>query len=491
MSVVSTSALTRRFGGVAAVDSLDLDVTGGVVGLLGPNGSGKTTLLRMLATVLSPTSGDVSIFGLDPSKSSQRTDIRRRLGYLPQDPGFYRGFSAFDLVDYVAVLKEMSERSSRTDEVRRVLTAVDLADVMHKKIRALSGGQRQRVALAAALLGSPDLLVLDEPATGLDPAQRLQLRSLLSEHGRRGTVVLSTHHTVEVAAFCQRVIVMLHGRVHFDGTPSELAQLAAGRVWVDHDAEHRDPSGRGSPPTAPIRAIGDPPTGAELVEPTIDDGYLLIANGRSACDDLRPRRSIRRRIGLRRSRRALVAIEARRSLTAPWLWLGIALSTWFAYSTLGDRLRRRRLPRTDGVVRRGGERAVRARRERRRSRSHHRRSRGARRGSRCRRARARSAARALAGLRGRRAVRRLSCSLIQRVEGGMWIADRPAGGNEAVFSIVEMLQPPMLFVVAATAGVALGRASAHRSIVSVAGALVIAAIGRSSTGRGNGRRPCG
>ena len=185
MSVVSTLALTRRFGGVAAVDALDLDVNGGVVGLLGPNGSGKTTLLRMLATVLSPTSGDVSIFGLDPARTSERTDIRRRLGYLPQEPGFYRGFSAFDLVDYVAVLKEMTERSARTDEVRRVLAAVDLADVMHKKIRALSGGQRQRVALAAALLGSPDLLVLDEPATGLDPAQRLQLRSLLSEHGRQ------------------------------------------------------------------------------------------------------------------------------------------------------------------------------------------------------------------------------------------------------------------------------------------------------------------
>jgi len=276
MSVVSTSALTRRFGGAAAVDSLDFEVTGGVVGLLGPNGSGKTTLLRMLSTVLSPTSGDVSIFGLDPSHHGQRTDIRRRLGYLPQDPGFYRGFSAFELVDYVAVLKEMSERSSRADEVRRVLAAVDLADVMHKKIRALSGGQRQRVALAAAMLGSPELLVLDEPATGLDPAQRLQLRSLLSEHGRRGTVVLSTHHTVEVAAFCQRVIVMLRGRVHFDGTPSELAQLAAGRVWVDHDAsaasERAWITADGT-----IRAIGDPPTGAELVEPTIDDGYLLIA----------------------------------------------------------------------------------------------------------------------------------------------------------------------------------------------------------------------
>jgi ABC-2 type transport system ATP-binding protein len=276
VSVVSASALSRRFGAVAAVDSIDLEISGGVVGLLGPNGSGKTTLLRMLATVLSPTSGEVSIFGLDPSKTSQRTDIRRRLGYLPQEPGFYRGFSAFDLVDYVAVLKEMSERSARITEVRRVLAAVDLDDVMHKKIRSLSGGQRQRVALATALLGTPELLVLDEPATGLDPAQRLQLRSLLSEHGRSGTVVLSTHHTAEVAAFCQRVIVMLQGRVHFDGTPSELARLAAGRVWIDRDANA--PSERSwIAADGTMRAIGDPPPGAELVEPTIDDGYLLIA----------------------------------------------------------------------------------------------------------------------------------------------------------------------------------------------------------------------
>jgi ABC-2 type transport system ATP-binding protein len=279
VSTVITSGLTRRFGGHVAVDDLDLEIGSGVVGLLGPNGSGKTTLLRMLATVLVPSDGEVRIFGLDPSASSERTDIRRRLGYLPQAPAFYRGFSAHDLVDYVAVLKEMTDAKTRRGEVVRVLEAVDLSDVMHKKLKALSGGQRQRVAIAAALLGQPDLLVLDEPATGLDPEQRLRLRSLLSEAGRDGTVILSTHHTGEVAAFCRRVIVMLDGRVRFDGTPDELAALADGRVWVG-DGAHSGSGRAWIAADGMVRSIGDPPAGAELVAPTIDDGYLLLAHGK-------------------------------------------------------------------------------------------------------------------------------------------------------------------------------------------------------------------
>ena len=227
-AAIEASGLTRRFGSTRAVDGVDLVADGGVVGLLGPNGSGKTTLLRMLATVLAPQDGTLRLLGFDPGRASERIEIRRRLGYLPQDVGLYRGFTAYELVDYVAVLKEMTDGARRRDEVRRVLEAVDLADVMHKKIRALSGGMRQRVALASAMLGSPRLLVLDEPAAGLDPEQRLRLRSILSDAGRDGTVVLSTHHTDEVAALCHRVVVLLGGRVRFVGSPAELAGIAAG-----------------------------------------------------------------------------------------------------------------------------------------------------------------------------------------------------------------------------------------------------------------------
>jgi ABC-2 type transport system ATP-binding protein len=278
-AVVATRGLTRRFGRHVAVADLDLRIDrGGVVGLLGPNGSGKTTLLRMLATVLSPSAGEVEVFGLDPTRSDERTAIRRRLGYLPQEPTLYAGFTAFDVVDYVAVLKEMTDRAVRQDEVRRVLGAVGLTDAMHKKVRTLSGGMRQRVAIACALLGTPDLLVLDEPASGLDPDQRLQLRSVLSAHGQSGTVLLSTHHTTEVAAFCQRVLVLLDGTVRFDGTPAELAHLAEGHVWVDRSGTH-DPTRSWVSADGTVRAIGSPPAGAELLEPTIDDGYLLLARG--------------------------------------------------------------------------------------------------------------------------------------------------------------------------------------------------------------------
>ena len=135
---------------------------------------------------------------------------------------------------------------------------------------------RQRVALAAALLGDPELLVLDEPATGLDPEQRLELRALLSSSARRGTVMLSTHNTTEVAALCQRVVVMRTGRVLFHGTPAELRAVAEGRVWEDAD---QDPRAQRSWMTAEgtWRHLGEPPSGAEPATPTIDDGYLLLA----------------------------------------------------------------------------------------------------------------------------------------------------------------------------------------------------------------------
>ena len=273
---VVAEGLTHTFRRTRALDGVDLDLGRGIVGLLGPNGAGKTTLLRMLSTVTTPDSGRLRLLGRDPRVPSERVEIRRRLGYLPQAPRLYPGFTPLELVDYVAVLKEHTDARARLAEARRVLEAVGLADRMHAKIRTLSGGMQQRVALAAALLGDPELLVLDEPATGLDPEQRMGLRQLLARCASRGTVVLSTHNTAEVAALCTHVVVLREGRARFTGTPDELAALAAGAVW---ESEGPEPSARHTWLTGSgrHRHLGVPPAGVEPCVPTLDDGYLLLA----------------------------------------------------------------------------------------------------------------------------------------------------------------------------------------------------------------------
>src|ERR1044071_2391156 len=212
---VRVQSATKSFGRTTALDSVELDAGAGVTGLLGPNGAGKTTLLRIIATVLAPDRGTVTLLGRDPSRADDRTRIRERLGYLPQDAGFHRGFTVFEFIDYVAILKQMTDRRPRHDEVRRVIELAGLASVSAKRIRALSGGMRRRVGLAQALLGDPDLLVLDEPTVGLDPEQRLRFRELVSVVAEHRTVVVSTHQTEDVAALCARVVVLHGGQVRF------------------------------------------------------------------------------------------------------------------------------------------------------------------------------------------------------------------------------------------------------------------------------------
>ena len=275
MSTVTLTGLDKSYGHTPALSGVDLALAPGITGLLGPNGAGKTTMLRILATALAADRGSVRILGEDPTTPDGRVAVRRRLGYVPQETGFPRGFTAFAFVDYLAILKEWSDGATRHDEVRRVVDLVGLTDVATKRVNALSGGQRRRVVLAQALLGNPDLLVLDEPTAGLDPAQRGRLRDVLGTAGETSTVVISTHQTEDVAALCERVVVIDEGRVLFDGSVTDLVAQAAGRVWM---AAERDPAARLAWRTGSgrFRNVGDPPPSVELIEPALEDAYLLL-----------------------------------------------------------------------------------------------------------------------------------------------------------------------------------------------------------------------
>ena len=284
-STVTMTGVGRSYGRTTALADIDLSFAAGITGVLGPNGAGKTTMLRILATALAPDRGELSVLGQDPAQSSGRVAVRRRLGYVPQETGFPRGFTAFAFVDYMAILKEWDDATSRHEEVRRVLDLVGLADVAPKRIGALSGGQRRRVVLAQAMLGLPDLLILDEPTAGLDPAQRGRLRDVLSRAGESATVLISTHQTEDVAALCERVIVIDGGRVLFDGAVTELVAQAAGRVWM---ADQRDPSAEFAwrTGTGRVRHVGTPPPSAELIEPALEDAYLLMVGEHADADGL-------------------------------------------------------------------------------------------------------------------------------------------------------------------------------------------------------------
>jgi ABC-2 type transport system ATP-binding protein len=275
MNTVTLTGLGKSYGRTTALFGVDLALAPGITGLLGPNGAGKTTMLRILATALAADRGSVSILGEDPTSTAGRVAVRRRLGYVPQETGFPRGFTTFAFVDYLAILKEWTDLAPRHDEVRRVLDLVGLTEVATKRVSSLSGGQRRRVVLAQALLGSPDLLVLDEPTAGLDPAQRGRLRDVLGQAGETSTVVISTHQTEDVAALCERVVVIDAGRLLFDGAVTDLIGQAAGRVWMaagrDPAAQHAWRTGSGR-----FRNVGDPPPAAELIEPALEDAYLLL-----------------------------------------------------------------------------------------------------------------------------------------------------------------------------------------------------------------------
>jgi ABC-type multidrug transport system ATPase subunit len=233
---VELREITRSFGKNRAVDNVSLEAGPGVFGLLGPNGAGKTSLLRMLATVLPPSSGQLRLLDRDPRAGGERREIRRGLGYLPQNLGYYPAFTVVEFIEYFALLKEMPP-GRIPKAVAAAVENVGLGAKAKARLRTLSGGMLRRVGIAQAIVNDPELLLLDEPTAGLDPEQRIQFRALLRSVGENSTVIVSTHLVEDVGAACTEVALMDVGRIVFRGTPGELSARGAGHGVGDAPLE--------------------------------------------------------------------------------------------------------------------------------------------------------------------------------------------------------------------------------------------------------------
>ncbi|GAB3148797.1 ABC transporter ATP-binding protein [Micromonospora sonneratiae] len=280
---IQITGLCRSFGRVAALRGVDLTVPGGMFGLLGGNGAGKTTLMRVLAGVLAPGAGRVSVGGHDLASRAGRLAVQRRLGYLPQDLGLYPDLSPREFLDYVALLKGLDDTAARRRQVGELLDMVGLTEVAGRRIKGFSGGMRRRVGIAQALLGDPALLVVDEPTAGLDPEERVRFRTLLAGLAGRRTVLLSTHIVEDVAQTCHDAAVLAAGRVVYTGSVAELVRTGEGATWEVRTA--------GAPPTVGVvvsavsRADGTvyrvvsevpPAPDATPVAPSLEDGYVAL-----------------------------------------------------------------------------------------------------------------------------------------------------------------------------------------------------------------------
>jgi len=233
---VALTEIHRSFGKNKAVDDVSLELGTGVFGLLGPNGAGKTSLLRMLATVLPPTSGKIRLLDRDPRRPAARREIRQRLGYLPQNLGYYPSFTVVEFVEYFALLKQMPS-SAVPKAVAQAVERLDLGAKAKARLRTLSGGMLRRVGIAQAIVNDPDLLLLDEPTAGLDPEQRVQLRALMRSLGESATVIVSTHLVEDVGAACSEVALMSAGKIVFRGTSADLTARGEGHGVGDAPLE--------------------------------------------------------------------------------------------------------------------------------------------------------------------------------------------------------------------------------------------------------------
>jgi len=282
--VLTVSHLRKTYpNGTVALERLSLDIPRGIFGLLGPNGAGKSTFMRILATLQDPDSGDARLDGID--LIADKPAARRLLGYLPQDFGVYPQLPAEQMLEHIAVLKGIGPRAARRRLVHEQLEKTNLRDAARKPLGTFSGGMRQRFGIAQAMIGSPKLLIVDEPTAGLDPSERNRFHHLLARVSEEIVVLLSTHIVKDVDELCPHMAVMDRGRVLRRGTPGELRSALRGRVWrrrlphAELDEARRRMnviSTRLVEGVSEVHVLGDRKPGAafEPCEPDLEDVYF-------------------------------------------------------------------------------------------------------------------------------------------------------------------------------------------------------------------------
>ncbi len=281
--MIEISGLSHTYAnGTRALDDVNLSIPRGMYGLLGPNGAGKSTLMRTIATLQRPTEGTIRFGEIDLLADPDA--IRRTLGYLPQDFGVYPRVSAYAMLDQMAVLKGITGAADRKAVVETLLNQVNLWAVRNKSLAGFSGGMRQRFGIAQALIGNPQLIIVDEPTAGLDPEERNRFLNLLAAIGDNVVVILSTHIVDDVADLCPRMAVLANGRVQLEGKPADLIASTRGKIWKkaishneldDYQAKHDIISTRLFAGETIIHVLDETkPDGFDPVEGGLEDVYF-------------------------------------------------------------------------------------------------------------------------------------------------------------------------------------------------------------------------
>lgn len=288
MSELILKNLTKTYpNGVKALDNVSIEIKNGMFGLLGPNGAGKSTLMRTIASLQAADSGSASLNDIDIFKDTK--GLRQVLGYLPQEFGVYPRISAEQLLDHMAILKGISNKKERQALVKYLLQRVNLYDKRNKSVKSFSGGMKQRIGIAQALIGSPKLLIVDEPTAGLDPGERNRFYDLLSDVGEDVIVILSTHIVDDVLELCTQMAIMNGGKIVFDGSPDKAVEALTGKVFQkrvqreeldQYKKDYNVISNRliGGQPIIHVMSDTLPDASFEAVTPTLEDVFFSSLN---------------------------------------------------------------------------------------------------------------------------------------------------------------------------------------------------------------------